>query len=158
MEADPYTLTVAMSKSGWAKGCVYVDDGKSFEFQKGAFTWKEFEMKMMEGEGGEGGKPYVLTSRDKVLCSPSEEGARKVFEQEIASVQIEKIIILGLASSPKGVFVKNEDGSEVELKWIWEDGKAAGGSAESLPGCKASVLTLHEAGLFVAKNWSVVIE
>lgn len=44
MQRDPYTLTIALDAEGNALGKLYVDDGESFNYQKGEFLEIEFEM------------------------------------------------------------------------------------------------------------------
>ena len=39
---DPYTLVVALDSKGCAEGDLYVDDGKSFAFERGVFAHRHF--------------------------------------------------------------------------------------------------------------------
>ena len=39
---DPYTLVVALDSKGCAEGELYVDDGKSFAFERGVFAHRHF--------------------------------------------------------------------------------------------------------------------
>lgn len=43
MHDDPYTLIVAVDKNKKAKGTLYIDDEKSFEYRKGQYLYLEFE-------------------------------------------------------------------------------------------------------------------
>lgn len=43
MHDDPYTLIVAVDKNKKAKGTLYIDDEKSFEYRKGQYVYLEFE-------------------------------------------------------------------------------------------------------------------
>jgi alpha 1,3-glucosidase len=42
MVRDPYTLVVALDRSGKATGTLYADDGRSFDFQGGKFLHRTF--------------------------------------------------------------------------------------------------------------------
>jgi alpha 1,3-glucosidase len=45
MKDDPYTLVVAVDKNKSAKGTLYIDDEKSFEYRQGKYLYLEFEFK-----------------------------------------------------------------------------------------------------------------
>jgi mannosyl-oligosaccharide alpha-1,3-glucosidase len=45
MRDDPYTLIVAVDGEKYAKGTLYMDDEKSFEYRKGKYLYIEFEFK-----------------------------------------------------------------------------------------------------------------
>lgn len=45
MASDPITLVVALARDGSATGELYMDDGRSFDFGKGAFALRKFEFK-----------------------------------------------------------------------------------------------------------------
>eukprot|EP00128_Syssomonas_multiformis_P013175 Colp12_sorted_trinity150504_noHs@13767 len=45
MANDPYTLVVVLDAKGEARGQLYVDDGDSFEYQKGAYSHIAYEFK-----------------------------------------------------------------------------------------------------------------
>ncbi|KAF3336798.1 putative glucan 1,3-alpha-glucosidase [Carex littledalei] len=42
MVNDPYTLVIALNSSKSAEGELYIDDGKSFEYEEGAFMHRQF--------------------------------------------------------------------------------------------------------------------
>lgn len=42
MVADPFTLVVALDESGKAEGDLYLDDGHSFAFTKGAYLHRRY--------------------------------------------------------------------------------------------------------------------
>jgi len=45
MHDDPYTLVVALDGNKHAKGTLYIDDEKSFEYRQGKYLYLEFEFK-----------------------------------------------------------------------------------------------------------------
>ncbi|KAG6552344.1 hypothetical protein Mapa_006198 [Marchantia paleacea] len=78
MENDPYTLVVALNSSYEAQGELYVDDGTSYDFEKGAFIHRLFTFS--KGR---------LTS---VNLAPTEKGTK----QFKTPCLVERIILLGL--------------------------------------------------------------
>ena len=42
MKKDPFTLRITLSKSGSARGELYMDDGVSYSHQQGQVIWREF--------------------------------------------------------------------------------------------------------------------
>ncbi|EFJ31082.1 hypothetical protein SELMODRAFT_169507 [Selaginella moellendorffii] len=75
MVDDPYTLVIALNSTQEAQGELYIDDGKSYEFEKGAFIHRRFSFS--------GGK----------LSSSSASPASKSYK---TLSTVERIIILGL--------------------------------------------------------------
>ncbi|XP_055843927.1 neutral alpha-glucosidase AB-like isoform X2 [Episyrphus balteatus] len=45
MKDDPYTLVVCLDKDGTAKGSLYIDDEKSYDYRAGKFIYTKFEFK-----------------------------------------------------------------------------------------------------------------
>ncbi|ODQ65314.1 alpha glucosidase II, alpha subunit [Nadsonia fulvescens var. elongata DSM 6958] len=82
MKFDPFTLIVTLSKSGFAKGDLYIDDGNSFDHQSGDFIHYEFTF-------NSGFKKLMAVNQNK-----SNPDTHK-FIDGMANVTIEKIIIVG---------------------------------------------------------------
>lgn len=89
MKNDPYTVIVALDKQvlillnkGKSAGSLYVDDGKSFEYQQGQFIYTEFKF-----EKG------TLSS----LVNADGKGA---FDN-----RVERIIVTGLVNTPTNISV-----------------------------------------------------
>ena len=57
MKHDPFTLRVALDKSGAASGTLYLDDGESYAFEQGDFVWRALGAETK-------GKTLRLASRD----------------------------------------------------------------------------------------------
>ncbi|KAK4490627.1 hypothetical protein RD792_001315 [Penstemon davidsonii] len=89
MENDPYTLVIALNSSNAAEGELYIDDGKSFEFQKGGYIHRRFTFS--------NGK---LTSSN---MGPTTTAGDHMFSSECT---VERIILLGLSPEPKNALVE----------------------------------------------------
>jgi alpha 1,3-glucosidase len=80
---DPFTLIVAMNAQGEASGDLYLDDGKSYAFQRGVFLHREFTF-----EKG------ALSSR-ALPTAAGQKYAPQLF--------VERIVILGAKVGPAGL-------------------------------------------------------
>jgi len=82
---DPYTLYVAPDVDGSANGSLYIDDGKSFDYQKkGAFDMIHYHLER-DGKGA-----MTLTGETKT----------RAYETKVG---IERIVIMGVSVAPKSV-------------------------------------------------------
>ncbi|KAG9151688.1 hypothetical protein Leryth_001985 [Lithospermum erythrorhizon] len=128
MEHDPYTLVIALNSSQAAEGEVYIDDGKSFEFKKGAYIHRRFTFA--------NGK---LTSSDIAHS----DGKTKY----ISHCTLERVILLGLSSAYKTALI--EPGSK---KAIIELGplRLRGGRGPFVP-------TIRKPAVHMADDWSIQI-
>jgi len=152
MKSDPFTLRVALSKSGNARGELYMDDGVTYDHQKGDFVWREFVASSK-------GKMVRVSSTNLGSTKPSEavDGADLApydpsndYAKAVADVRVEKIVILGLSYKPTSVKV---DGSDMLLKWEWTPGVSASGKKEG----RASVLLIKDPKVMITKEWTIVI-
>jgi alpha 1,3-glucosidase len=99
MKFDPYTLVISLSKSGTAKGELYVDDGETFEFENGAYIHRIFEF----SDG-------ALTSSNIGTKGKLSDKYLKV----MSKVSIERIIVVGAPKSweaKKSVKVADKEAS-----------------------------------------------
>ncbi|KAJ2558368.1 glucosidase II [Coemansia sp. RSA 1933] len=104
MKNDPFTLYVYVSRSGTAAGKLYVDDGESFDYEKGAFI--ERDLSFAESK---------LTSRASAQTDDSPE--QKVF-QENTNVRIERVVVVGLRNiHTKATVSENGNVREVDLEY-----------------------------------------
>lgn len=169
---DPITLIIALNKpsssSGLrAEGYLYLDDGQTYDFEKGDFIWRKFEFSDHDDRNG-----YVLRSSDehsnrqtsrsssstdekKELVSYDSEN--NSFSKAISEVRVEKVVILGLEKSPQKVRVGGSKGSgegeEVEFKWI--DGTSSNGKKKK---GKSSELILKDPKVLVWKDWEIHLD
>lgn len=135
MKYDDYTLVVVFGKDSTARGELYVDDGDSFDYQKGQYIHKLFEL-----------KDSKLSSTSAV--SQDGKALREGdWMKKFKDVSIAKIILLGTPSSWKGdkvVQVTSEGKSHtVEMKCYKGDGKAA------------NYAVLGRLGVPVSQDWQV---
>ncbi|PRP78440.1 alpha-glucosidase II [Planoprotostelium fungivorum] len=95
MDTDPFTLQIAVSREGTAEGELYVDDGHTFDFKKGVYSYNQIKLE-------NGNLTY------KTLGG--------VYESQLL---IEKIVVYGLSSAPSSVTtVSNE-----KLDFSYRNGK-----------------------------------
>ncbi|KDQ56418.1 glycoside hydrolase family 31 protein [Jaapia argillacea MUCL 33604] len=140
MKYDPFTLRVALDKSGNAKGDLYLDDGETYDYQQGNYIWREF----VAGKNGK--KGVKISSKDLGIAGR----AGNEFEMSMESVRVEKIVVVGLGGKPTSV--KLEAGGK-ELEWTYEPGVAADGKKEG----EGSVLVIKDPGVGVGIDWVVVV-
>ncbi|KAJ7350775.1 glycoside hydrolase family 31 protein [Mycena albidolilacea] len=152
MKLDPFTLRVALSKAGSARGELYLDDGVTYSHEKGQFVWREFTAQTAK-------KTVRITTKD--LGAEKKEEAvdgvalasynpTNVYAETIKDVRVEKIVVEGLSGKPASV--KVEGGKE--LVWEYAPGIAAGGKGEGVAG----VLTIKDPKVLVVKDWTIVIQ
>jgi len=153
MENDPFTLRVALSKSGSAKGELYMDDGVTYDHQKGDFIWREFTASRK-------GKTIRISSTNLGSAKPSEAvdavdlvsyNPVNDYAKAVADVRVEKMVIVGLSYAPTSVKV---EGSDVALKWEWTPGVGADGKKEGT----ASILTVKDPKTLITKDWTIVVQ
>lgn len=152
MKYDPFTLTVALSSSGAARGELYLDDGVSYSHEAGDFVWREFVAATQS-------KTVRIGSRDLASEKPGEAvdgvalatyDGSNAFARDIQAVRVEKLVVLGLAAKPSSV--KLAGGKE--LDWEYTVGVAAGGSKEG----EASRLIVKNPGAIIAADWEIIVQ
>lgn len=103
MTTDPLTLIIALDKNGNAQGDLYIDDGRSFAFQRGQYAYKKFTFSSKEG---------VLESTTGIL--PNMPSVDLTYTSEVV---IDRIVVLGLQGGPEGWGARLVDvrGTRVQL-------------------------------------------
>lgn len=152
MKNDPFTLRVALSKSGNARGELYIDDGVTYNHQKGDFVWREFValrkgkiLRISSTNLGSTKTAEAVDSVDLVSYNPSNDYAKA-----IADVRVEKLVIVGLSHAPTAVKV---EGIDVALNWEWTPGVGADGKKEG----SASVLVIKDPKVLITRDWAIVV-
>lgn len=137
MWQDPYTLIVALDRSGKASGQLYSDDGVGYGYERGEFAWKKFRF-----DGG------VLRSED-MLPRP-EMGITEVnkWKAAVAHVTVEQVVLLGVASRPTSV---TAGGKPVE--WTFEPGVSHSARTEG----GAAKLIIKNPGVVAVDDWEITI-
>ncbi|KAK7959157.1 glucosidase ii alpha subunit [Apiospora aurea] len=134
---DDYTLVVVIGKDGSAKGELYVDDGDSFEFEKGQFLHRAFEFKQL-----------LLTSEAASSKPSAEEGqAEGEWMKQFRDVSFDKVVLVGAPSSWEGKkevpVTSGGETHKVRLDFY----KAEGG--------RAAFAVLGRLGVRVGADWEV---
>ncbi|CAH7671577.1 glycosyl hydrolases family 31-domain-containing protein [Phakopsora pachyrhizi] len=156
---DPITLAVALSNDGSASGTLYLDDGESFNHDKGEFLYKSFSFKKDHGQS------FTLSSSEAVShalknTNAALNSALKVHKSEngytkkIAGVAIQKIIVLGLPKKPECVKVAGES-EGLPFGFISGVSHDVDSAKKTGAGKSASRLEIKNANLKVVSDWSV---
>ncbi|KAH9485679.1 Glucosidase 2 subunit alpha [Psilocybe cubensis] len=153
MKRDPFTLKIALSKSGSARGELYLDDGESYNHMQGDLIWREFSAK----EHGKHG--LRISSADLAAAKPDEAvdgvalktyNPANEFVKSVADVRVEKIVVLGLRSKPRSV--KVQGGGELVYEYT------PGVAASDKKGGSPSVLEIKDPRVLIKEDWSIVID
>eukprot|EP00850_Spirogloea_muscicola_P008455 SM000045S16200 [mRNA] locus=s45:243450:247942:+ [translate_table: standard] len=95
MEKDPFTLVIALNSTLEAEGVLYLDDGKTYDFEKGAFITRRFvfsqgRLRNMDGAvPGSSGKGYSSACKvERIILSG-------VPEQELKNSHHQRALIEG---------------------------------------------------------------
>ncbi|PVU85443.1 hypothetical protein BB560_007018 [Smittium megazygosporum] len=129
MKHDPYTLTIYTSMHGSSKGSLYIDDGETLDYEKGAFIYREFNY-----------TGATLTSKDGAPSSV-DSPAKKKFIESIKHIRVERIVVRGMMNSFKRAII-NENGKErsVEVTCTKE---------------KRGVCTIRDPAVLITEDWSI---
>ena len=137
MKMDPYTLVLVLGPDGKAEGELYVDDGKSFDYEHGAYIHRKFIYENGALRSEDLGTKGKLTDK---------------YAKKMEKVRIERVLIVGAPSEWKGkkkVVVSEEGekeskgGKKVEIKYF----DATGG--------KAAYAVVRDPKVAVGKGWKI---
>uniref|UniRef100_A0A5B6ZEN6 Probable glucan 1,3-alpha-glucosidase n=1 Tax=Davidia involucrata TaxID=16924 RepID=A0A5B6ZEN6_DAVIN len=129
MVNDPYTLVIALNTSQAAEGVLYIDDGESFEFDKGAYIHRHFVF--CDGK---------LTSSNMAHSAPGKS-------QFSSDCVVERIILLGLSPAPKSALIEPAN-RKVEIGL---------GPLHLRGGWSPAVLTIRKPDVRIADDWTIKI-
>lgn len=134
MAGDPITLVIALDKAGQAWGELYVDDGRSYAFLRGAYAYRSFH----------------FTADGRLTSSAADHAAMQLPTPPAADydpqVVIDRVVVLGLPGGPASWHAAGADGSQLE---------AAPGPLYLKPGLPDVALVVRRAGLPVRGDWSI---
>jgi alpha 1,3-glucosidase len=150
MKYDPFTLRVALNKDGEAKGDLYLDDGETYNHQKGEYVWREFvaekktrnSLRISSRDLGSLKPTEAVGDVSLTVYNPKNKYAKTLDEKD---VRVEKILVLGLKSNPKSV---KAEGTGEELTW------------EFMPAMTraASTLVIKDPRAKITDDWAVLIQ
>ncbi|TCD66261.1 hypothetical protein EIP91_001590 [Steccherinum ochraceum] len=152
MRRDPFTLQVALDKSSSARGELYLDDGVTFNHEQGQIVWREFRSE-------KSGKGIKLSSRDLTTQNLNSAvdsvalttyDAANAYAQSLASVRVERVVVLGLGAKP----TKITTSTGKELQWEYVPGIS---SSEKKEGT-ASLLVIKDPAVSIASDWEIVVQ
>lgn len=135
MWQDPYTLIIALNRTGGAEGQLYSDDGTGYGYTSGEYIWRSFELTNGVLKSGKHEKSGEVAGND--------------WEKKIGHVEVEQIVLLGIGK-PGGV--RRKGGNEIE--WTWEDGVKFDEKGEE---GRASRLILKKPGVGIVGDWEIEI-
>ncbi|KAG6873139.1 hypothetical protein C0995_002513 [Termitomyces sp. Mi166 len=155
MNRDPFTLRVALSKTGTAHGELYLDDGVTYAHQEGNFVWRGFVAEKAPKKS----RAIRVASKDLGAARPNEAvdgvalrtfNPANEYAKSIADVRVEKVVVVGLSEKPKNVKVENG----VELAWDYTPGVTAADKKEGVAG----VLSIKDPKVLITQDWAIIIE
>ncbi|KAJ3125695.1 hypothetical protein HK098_008287 [Nowakowskiella sp. JEL0407] len=94
---DPITLIVVLDANGSAKGSLYLDDGKSYDFKNGEYIMSEIEF-----------SKGVLRSKDVRGIYREKASERKDLKTKIGN-RVERVVVVGYKGSHKNVKPRVEE-------------------------------------------------
>ncbi|CEQ39441.1 SPOSA6832_00983 [Sporobolomyces salmonicolor] len=151
---DPITLVASMDSTGTtASGSLYLDDGETFDNEKGEYVYRAFKLEPQEA----GSKTLVLRSRAIDTLSTAlttYNPTENAWAQKISDVVVREIIVLGLPTKPTCVKLA---GTGAGLDFEWTGGASATSSRRS-NGKAASVLKIKDANSAIVRDWDIVFE
>lgn len=99
MIQDPFTLFIALDKTGVAQGDLYIDDEETFDFKEGKFALRRFKF-----EAG-------------VLTGSAVPGSPAGFT---AVNQIERVVVMGMAKPPRSVALSPASGPAQDVTFDFD--------------------------------------
>lgn len=134
MKYDPYTLVIVLDKNGEADGTLYVDDGETFDYERGAYIHRQFRF-----------QGSTLSSQDIGTKGPKTAG----YSKAMADVRVERLVVI---DPPK-------EWQEKASVTVVEDGATTGTTASmeyfSQPAGKAPYAVVKNPNVGIGKTWRI---
>lgn len=131
---DPFTLYVALNPNGTSDGLLYMDDGRTFAYQRGMYAYRRLEFSASTGQ---------LRCRAVTEADGGDDG-RGEFH---AANTVERVVFFGLKSTPTKVTAKG-----VAL------GVTQCGSSSSSSSPTVVVVDCGPVALPVTEDWVICVE
>ncbi|KAI0523398.1 hypothetical protein KFK09_005793 [Dendrobium nobile] len=129
MANDPYTLVIALNSSLAAEGELYIDDGKSYDFEQGAYIHRRF-----------------VFSNGKLTSSTIHSASLRE-KKFSSSCTVERIILLGLPSgAKKAVIEPGNHETEIEP-----------GPLTLRGGASSVALVIRKPNVRIADDWTIKV-
>jgi alpha 1,3-glucosidase len=177
MKLDPFTLRVALNSNSpkskaervRARGELYLDDGVTYNHEKGELVWREFIATSPPKAAGKGKEALRISSRDLAAHNPTHavDGVElgiivkdNAFAKSVESVRVERIIVLGLENKPSKVEVVARGSTRVlpSEEWEFENGVSATGGKNVKDGERGSSFIVKSSeGLVVTSDWEIIV-
>ncbi|KAG0240435.1 hypothetical protein BGW41_006956 [Actinomortierella wolfii] len=146
MERDPFTLVVALDSQGHATGKLYLDDGESYEYEKGAFLLREFTV-----EGTTDNR--ALVSKDLTSTAPNYHAqASAWYASTLDDLRVERIVLIGLTRPVSKVTVVDKSGSSSVAERVVDSVQC--NEVSSSTG-NHFVCTVKDPKVLVRDNWEI---
>lgn len=150
MKYDPFTLRVALSKDGEAKGDLYLDDGETYNHQNGEYVWREIvaekktrnSLRISSRDLGSLKPTEAVGDSSLTTYNPKNSYAKTLDEKD---VRVEKILVLGLKGNPKSVKVEGT-GEDLAFEFMPAMTRAA------------STLVIKDPRAKITDDWAVLIQ
>ncbi|KAL5355356.1 glycosyl hydrolases family 31-domain-containing protein [Aspergillus floccosus] len=134
MKWDPYTLVIVLDKKGQAEGTVYVDDGETFDYERGAYIHRRFNF-----------RDSVLSSEDIGTHGPKTTAYLKT----MADVRVERVVVIDPPQEWQG---------KTSVTVIVEGAKSASTASMeyySQESGKASYAVVKNPNMGIGKTWRI---
>jgi alpha 1,3-glucosidase len=155
MKFDPFTLRVALNVSESASGDLYLDDGESYNHEKGDLVWRLFNASKVSK------KKLRISSENHVALAAGANvvhGVARVsatgdnsFAKTIAGVRVERIMVFGVADKPTKITLEN---GATELDWEYQPGVGAKGKKEGTAG----LLVIRDPAVRIVDDWNIEVD
>ena len=149
MKFDPYTLVVALDNQGRAEGELYIDDGESFEYQKGAFIHRRFRFLSSPSSSSTASanrENNLSLVSDDLNTAPTKQTT--AFAKTMKDVRVERIVIIGVPKEWEGI-------KEVKVIEEGEKERRAGFMWTSAEKGKAAWAVVRDPGVRVGRGWRI---
>ena len=144
-----------------ATGVLYLDDGQTYDFEKGSFIWRRFDW-TTQADGShalrsidESARRAAAATASSVSSVSSVSKGKNSFAESIADVRVERIVVLGLEKEPRSIRA-GENGEPVQFSW--SSGISAAGSKLSFTSSKASELVIKDPKVLIADDFVIEIK